>query len=101
MELILSTPALTAGLQRMFDGQREELARLLAAEDVSDPGGFTAQVVAAQAMGVVLAVKSRIYQRLVDGEPGPAAAACVADEVDAAFGLLEAGIGDRYRKEAS
>lgn len=95
MGLIMSTPALTAGLYRMFDRQREELARLLAAEDPGDTGGFTAQVVAAQAMGVVLAVKSRIYQRLVMGEP---AAAAVADEADMAFRLLEAGIGSRYRR---
>src|SRR5581483_3098984 len=98
MELILSTPALTAGLHRMFDRQREELAGLLAAEDA---GGFTAQVVAAQAMGVVLAVKSRIYQRLVGGEPAGAAQARVTEEVDLAFGLLEAGIGDRYRREVT
>lgn len=101
MELILSTPALTAGLHRMFDRQREELAALLAAEDTSDAGGFTAQVVAAQAIGVVLAVKSRIYERLVGGEPARAASRCLADEIDMAFGLLEAGIGNSYRGEAT
>lgn len=101
MELILSTPALTAGLHRMFDRQRDELAALLAAEDASADGGLTAQVVAAQAMGVVLAVKSRIYQRLVTGEPAGVTPASAADEVDLAFGLLEAGIGDRYRQEAT
>jgi AcrR family transcriptional regulator len=101
MELILSTPALTAGLYRMFDRQRDELAALLAAEDTSDTGGFTAQVVAAQTMGVVLTVKSRIYERLVGGEFAGAALTCLADEVDVAFGLLEAGIGNSYRKEAT
>ena len=98
--LILSTPALTPGLHRMFDRQREELAALLAAEDSSDPSGFTAEVVAAQTMGVVQAVKSRIYERLVAGEPAGADSACVTDEVDLAFGLLEADLGSRYRKEA-
>lgn len=101
IELIMSTPALTAGLHRMFDRQREELAVLLAAEDMSGPGGFTAQVVAAQAIGVVLAVKSRIYERLVAGGPAGAVSACLADEIDMAFGLLEAGIGNSYRKEAT
>lgn len=101
MELILSTPALTAGLHRMFDRQRDELAALLAAEETSDPSGFTAQVVAAQAIGVVLTVKSRIYERLVGGEPAGTTPACVANEVDLAFGLLEAGVGNSYRKEAT
>ena len=101
MELILSTPALTAGVHRMFGRQRDELAALLAAEDTSDPSGFTARVVAAQTIGVVLAVKSRIYERLVGGEPARATSRCLADEVDMAFGLLEAGIGNSYRKEAT
>jgi AcrR family transcriptional regulator len=99
MELILSTPALAAGLHRMFDRQREELAALLAAEDTSDTSGFTAQVVAAQTIGVVLAIKARIYERLVAGESAGAASARLADEIDMAFGLLEAGIGNSYRKE--
>ncbi|MGH3321872.1 MAG: TetR family transcriptional regulator [Streptosporangiaceae bacterium] len=101
MELILSTPALTAGLHRMFDRQRDELAALLAAEDTTDTSGFTAQVVAAQTIGVVLAVKSRIYERLVAGELAGAAPACLAEEVDMAFGLLETGIGSSHRKEAT
>jgi hypothetical protein len=99
MELILSTPALTTGLHRMFDRQRDELAAVLAAGDTSGTSGFTAQVVAAQAIGVVLAVKSRIYECLVAGGPAGAASACLADEIDTAFGLLEDGIGNSYRKE--
>lgn len=101
MGLILSTPALTAGLHRMFDRQRDELAALLAAEDTADPSGFTAQVVAAQAIGVILTVKSRIYQHLVTEEPARITSRCLADEVDVAFGLLETGIGNGYRKEAT
>jgi AcrR family transcriptional regulator len=101
MELILSTPALTTGLYRMFDRQRDELAALLAAEDSGDPAGFTARVVAAQAIGTVLMVKSRIYERLVAGAPAGANSASVVDEVETAFGLLETGISDRYRTEAS
>lgn len=101
MGLIMSTPALTAGLYRMFDRQRDELAALLAAQDTTDTSGFTAQVVAAQTIGVVLAVKSLIYQRLVVGESAGAASVSLADEVDMAFGLLEAGIGTSYRKEAT
>jgi hypothetical protein len=99
MGLILSTPALTAGLARLFDDQRDELAALLAAEDTSDTSGLTAQVVAAQTMGVILTLKSRFYEHLVSGEPAGLASRRFADEVNIAFGLLEAGIGERYRKE--
>lgn len=101
MELILSTPALAAGLHRMFDRQRDELAGLLAAGDTRGTSGFTAQVVAAQTIGVVLAVKSRIYERFAGGGPARAPSGCLADEIDMAFGLLEAGIGNSYRKEAT
>jgi AcrR family transcriptional regulator len=101
MRLIVSTPALMTGVYRTLDHQRDELAALLAAEDTSDPSGFTAQVVAAQAIGVVLALTSRLYQRLVAGEPARVASRCLADDADVAFGLLEAGIGNSYRKEAT
>jgi AcrR family transcriptional regulator len=100
MGLIVSTPALMTGLHRMFDRQRDELAALLAAQDPDDTSGLTAQVVAAQTVGVILAVTSRFYGRLVAGEPARVAAKCLADEADAAFGLLEAGIGDSYRAAA-
>jgi|ERR1700678_672025 AcrR family transcriptional regulator len=100
MSLIASTPALMTGLHRMLDRQRTGLAALLAADDSSDASGLTAQVVAAQTIGVILAVKSRFYERLVAGEPALVAARCLADEADAAFGLLETGIGSGYRKEA-
>jgi hypothetical protein len=58
-------------------------------------------VVAAQAIGVVLTVKSRIYERLVADEPAGTTSTCVADEVDMALGLLETGIGNSYRREAA
>lgn len=99
MGLILATPALMAGLSRIFDRQCEELAALLAAEDTSDTNGLTAQVVAAQTIGVLLRLKSRFYGHLVAGEPAGLASGRFADEVNIAFALLKAGIGDRYRKQ--
>jgi len=96
--LIVSTPALMDGLSRIFDHQREELAGLLAAEEGSGPGDLTAHLVAAQAIGVNLTLKSRFYERLVAGEPAEAASKRFADEADVAFRLLEAGIGKRYRR---
>jgi hypothetical protein len=82
-----------------FDRQCEELAALLAAEDTSDTNGLTAQVVAAQTIGVLLRLKSRFYGHLVAGEPAGLASRRFADEVNIAFALLKAGIGDRYRKQ--
>jgi AcrR family transcriptional regulator len=99
MGLIASTPALMAGLARIFDSQRDELAALLAAEDTTDTGGLAAQIVAAQAMGVLLMLKSRFYARLVAGEPAERASRRFADEANVAFELLATGIGERYRKE--
>lgn len=96
MELIMQTPALTAGLQRMFDHQRDELAALLADEDCGKADGFTARVVAAQAIGVVLTVKSRRYERLVAEDPADPAA--MVEDVDRAFDMLATGIGDCYRR---
>jgi AcrR family transcriptional regulator len=101
MALILSTPVLLAGLSRIFDGQRDELAALLRAEDPSDRSGLRAQVVAAQTMGVILALESRFYEQLVADEPAAAASRRFADEAEVAFGLLEAGVGHGYRREAT
>jgi AcrR family transcriptional regulator len=101
MKLILSTPALTAGLSRIFDRQRDELAALLGAEDTSDTSGLRAQVVAAQMIGVILTVKSRFYEQLVAGEPAGVASSRFADEVEVAFGLLEAGVDRSYRRGAT
>jgi AcrR family transcriptional regulator len=101
MGLILSTPVLMAGLARIFDRQRDELAALLAAEDPGDTSGLRAQVVAAQAIGVILMLKSRFYQQLVAGEPAAVASSRFADEVEVAFGLLEDGLGESYPRETT
>jgi len=100
MELITSTPALMAGMARSFDKQRDDLADLLAKEDPGDARGLTARVVAAQAVGVILMLKSSFYQRLVT-EPAEVAVAQHVVEVYDAFELLAAGVGDRYRKAAA
>lgn len=97
MELIVSTPALMAGMARSFDRQRDDLADLLAEEDPSDARGLTARVVAAQAIGVILMLKSCFYERLAT-EPAKLAVAHQIAEVNEAFELLAAGVGDRYRK---
>jgi AcrR family transcriptional regulator len=99
MGIVVSTPTLMAGLARLFDRQRDELAALLAAEDAMDTAGLRAQVVAAQTIGVILMLQSRFYEHLVAGEPADAASRRFADEVDVAFGLLKAGIGDAYPRQ--
>lgn len=101
MGLILTTPVLMAGLARIFDRQRDELAALLAAEDPGDTTSLRAQVVAAQAIGVILMLKSRFYEQLVAGESAAVASSRFADEAQIAFGLLETGIGGSYPRETT
>lgn len=98
MGLILSTPVLRAGLQRLFDQQREDLAGLLSGEDPGLAGTWRAEVAAAQAMGVVLAVESHIYRWFVSGEPTDATPAPLAGEIDVAFDQLAAGLERCYPK---
>jgi len=95
LRVITGSPALTAGVRRLFDAQREALARTLAAEDGgSDP--LAAEVAAAQITGAIQALKTEFFRRLVAGEPAAGAVARLADDVDRAFDLVEHGIGDRY-----
>lgn len=63
---------------------------------MSAPSGFTAQVVAAQTIGVVLTVKARIYECPVAGELAGAPSTRLADEIDMASVL-----GTRRRFSAS
>jgi hypothetical protein len=73
-----------------------DLAALLAAEDTTDTNGLRAQVAAARPIGVILMLQSRFYEHPVADEPAGLASRRFAQEVNTAFGLLKAGIGDRY-----
>ncbi|WP_344944177.1 TetR family transcriptional regulator [Sphaerisporangium flaviroseum] len=98
MRVIMESPALLAGMHRLLDQQRDELACVLAAEPGVEPGDLTPQLVAAQVTGVILMLKAGFYQALVAGGSLAEAGAYLARNVEHAFDLLEHGIGDLYTR---
>jgi AcrR family transcriptional regulator len=96
VRVIAQSPALTAGVSRLADGQRARLAGVLAAECGGADAGIWPELAAAQICAVISAVKSGFFGRLAAGEPFAQAAARLPGEVELAFDLLEHGLGDRW-----
>jgi hypothetical protein len=55
------------------------------------------------AVGISPSLSARARSPIADhgADPAEAGSRFLAEEIDRAFGLLEAGIGERYRKEAT
>jgi AcrR family transcriptional regulator len=98
MRVIAASPALTASLHRSLDRQRDALAETLAGEPGAPPGDLIPYLVAAQISGAIITLKSGFFRRLAVGIPVADAVARLAADVEAAFDLLEQGIGDRYTR---
>lgn len=96
--LITESPALTAGVHRLFDQQREALAAVLAAEPDAEADDLTPHLMAAQLCAAILTVKAGFFRRLVAGDSARDSAARLINDVDRAFDLVEHGLGDRYAR---
>ncbi|MEV6987051.1 TetR family transcriptional regulator [Sphaerisporangium sp. NPDC051017] len=96
MRVISDSPVLMAGMHRLLDEQRDELALVLAAERGCEPGDLTPSLVAAQITGTVLMLKAGFFEFLVRGGSMADAGAYLARNVEHAFDLLENGIGHLY-----
>jgi AcrR family transcriptional regulator len=95
VRVITQSPTLSAGVNRMLDGQRAALAQVLAAEAGAGEPDIRPGLAAAQICAVISALKSMFFGRLAAGETFEQAAARLPDDVEVAFDLLEHGIGTR------
>ena len=98
LRVITSSPTLTAGMQRRYDQQREELARTLAAEPDAPDDDLIPHLVAGLISATILTLKSTYFRRLAAGVPPAEAAGRLGADVERAFDLLEHGIGDRTKR---
>ncbi|WP_246075661.1 TetR/AcrR family transcriptional regulator [Nonomuraea terrae] len=89
IRVISSSPALLAGLQWTYAGQRQELAAELARAVPGD--GLAAQLMAAQISAAVTTVQEAFFHRLSTGVPLEKAGRLLAEDVELAFDLLEHG----------
>ena len=94
VRVIAQSPTLTLGANRLLDGQRAALARVLAAESGAGDCDIRPDLAAAQICAAIGAVKSRFFGRLAAGESFELAAARLPDDVELAFDLLQHGIGN-------
>jgi AcrR family transcriptional regulator len=116
MRLIFDSPSLTAGLNRIFDEQRERLAATLAAETVpaenvaaenvaAEPDraadDLTHTIAAAQICAVVNTLRADFYRRAAGGQPLDRVLTRLAADTTIGFDLLERGIGDLYPQSPS
>jgi AcrR family transcriptional regulator len=98
LRVILENASLSSAVNRLYDAQRDSLARVLAKETGARKDDLVSKVVAAQICATILAIKSNFFYRLATGKDSGRAVKQLPADVDAAFGLLEHGIGTLYRK---
>ena len=99
LRVIVGSSTLSSAVGRLYDAQRDALARVLANESGVAEDDLVSKVVAAQICATILALKSNFFHRLATGEAMTRALTELVADVDAAFGLLEHGIGELYRKQ--
>jgi AcrR family transcriptional regulator len=100
LRVITDNPALSSAVNRLYDEQRDSLARVLATEAGAAEDDLPSKVAAAQICATILAIKSNFFHRLASGKDVKHAVKQLPPDVDAAFDLLEHGIGSLDRKKA-
>jgi AcrR family transcriptional regulator len=98
MRIIIESPALVAGVNRIQYGERLALARSLTGTAECTPDDLTATLMATQISGALLTLKETFFNRLASGMPLPEAGRRLMEDTDLAFDLLESGFGDRYTR---
>ncbi|GAA0944366.1 TetR/AcrR family transcriptional regulator [Nonomuraea longicatena] len=91
--MVRASPSLMARMRVLERATVERLARTLAEDTGAGPGDLAPRLVAAQIMDAVRLLSERTIWRPVEGESWAEIAADVRGLVQAAFGLLEKGIG--------
>jgi AcrR family transcriptional regulator len=99
LRIISETPSLSAGVNRLYDAQRDALADLLRSETGAPKDGLMCEVVAAQICATILAIKSIFFHRLASGRKIARVVSQLPADVESAFDLLEHGIGSRYSNQ--
>ncbi|NUR85461.1 MAG: TetR family transcriptional regulator [Nonomuraea sp.] len=97
IRVISATPALLAAVHQTHMGERHELAAALSREA---PDQLTAQLMAGQIMAVITTLQETFFQRLAAGTPLEEAGRGLADDVEAAFDLLENGFASLKGEKA-
>jgi AcrR family transcriptional regulator len=93
-----ASPALRARQREIVDQATRDLAAAIADETGARPDAVEPLVVAHALMGVQQTLQRRVWERISEGQRGPALAASVKREAKKAFATLEHGLGDYGRK---
>jgi AcrR family transcriptional regulator len=95
MRVIMESPTLRAGVNRLLDRQQAALAETLMRDAGAGEPEIRAELAAAQICAVIGALKSDFFGRLAAGESFEHAGAPLPGDVELAFDLLERGLGER------
>lgn len=92
--MVDESPSLLARMREIHQRREDALARALADELDADADDLTPRLVAAQILTTTRLLSACAVRRAAAGEPWETIAPGLRSQAEAAFGLLESGIGD-------